>query len=161
LIELRNVTKIYPGQTVPVVKDLTLKIEEGETCIFVGPSGCGKSTILRMINRMIEQTSGTILINNKDIRETDPDRLRMGIGYVIQQIGLLPHRTIAENIAIVPRLYGWDKERIRKRVDELLELVDWTLMKQGQSIRLSSAVGRCRGLVWPGQWLQTPDHVDG
>jgi len=123
LIELRNVTKIYPGQTVPAVKDLTLKIEEGETCVFVGPSGCGKSTILRMINRMIEQTSGTILINNKDIRETDPDRLRMGIGYVIQQIGLLPHRTIAENIAIVPRLYGWDKERIRKRVDELLELV--------------------------------------
>ncbi|HHY40355.1 MAG TPA: betaine/proline/choline family ABC transporter ATP-binding protein [Syntrophaceticus sp.] len=123
MIELHNVTKIYAGQTVPAVNNLTLKIEEGETCVFVGPSGCGKSTILRMINRMIEQTSGTILINNKDIRETDPDRLRMGIGYVIQQIGLLPHRTIAENISIVPRLYGWDKERIRKRVDELLELV--------------------------------------
>ena len=123
MIELHDVTKIYAGQTVPAVKNLTLKIKEGETCVFVGPSGCGKSTILRMINRMIEQTSGTILINNKDITETDPDRLRMGIGYVIQQIGLLPHRTIAENISIVPRLYGWDKERIRKRVDELLELM--------------------------------------
>jgi osmoprotectant transport system ATP-binding protein len=123
VIELHDVTKIYAGQTVPAVKNLTLKIKEGETCVFVGPSGCGKSTILRMINRMIEQTSGTILINNKDIREADPDRLRMGIGYVIQQIGLLPHRTIAENISIVPRLYGWDKERIRKRVDELLELM--------------------------------------
>ncbi|MFY9272626.1 MAG: betaine/proline/choline family ABC transporter ATP-binding protein [Thermacetogeniaceae bacterium] len=123
MIELHDVTKIYAGQTVPAVKNLTLKIKEGETCVFVGPSGCGKSTILRMINRMIEQTSGTILINNKDIREADPDRLRMGIGYVIQQIGLLPHRTIAENISIVPRLYGWDKERIRKRVDELLELM--------------------------------------
>lgn len=123
MIELHDVTKIYDGQTVPAVKDLTLKIKEGETCVFVGPSGCGKSTILRMINRMIEQTSGTILIDNKDIRETDPDHLRMGIGYVIQQIGLLPHRTIAENVSIVPRLYGWDKERIRKRVDELLELM--------------------------------------
>lgn len=123
MIELREVTKVYKGQTVPAVDRLSLKIPEGETCVFVGPSGCGKSTTLRMINRMIEPTSGTILINNKDIRESDPDRLRMGIGYVIQQIGLLPHRTVAENIAIVPRLYGWPKEKIRKRVDELLELI--------------------------------------
>lgn len=123
MIELIEVTKIYRGQTVPAVDRLSLKIGEGETCVFVGPSGCGKSTTLRMINRMIEPTSGTILINNKDIRECDPDRLRMGIGYVIQQIGLLPHRTVAENIAIVPRLYGWPKEKIRQRVDELLELI--------------------------------------
>lgn len=123
MIELIEVTKIYRGQTVPAVDRLSLKIGEGETCVFVGPSGCGKSTTLRMINRMIEPTSGTILINNKDVRECDPDRLRMGIGYVIQQIGLLPHRTVAENIAIVPRLYGWPKEKIRQRVDELLELI--------------------------------------
>jgi osmoprotectant transport system ATP-binding protein len=123
MIELREVTKIYKGQKVPAVDRLSLQIPEGETCVFVGPSGCGKSTTLRMINRMIEPTSGTILIDNKDIRESDPDRLRMGIGYVIQQIGLLPHRTVAENIAIVPRLYGWPKEKIRQRVDELLELI--------------------------------------
>ncbi|MGB9791630.1 MAG: betaine/proline/choline family ABC transporter ATP-binding protein [Thermacetogeniaceae bacterium] len=123
MIELIEVTKIYKGQTVPAVDRLSLKIEKGELCVFVGPSGCGKSTTLRMINRMIEPTSGRILIDNKDIRECDPDRLRMGIGYVIQQIGLLPHRTVAENIAIVPRLYGWPKEKIRQRVDELLELI--------------------------------------
>ena len=123
MIELKNVTKIYPGQSVPAVKDLTLTIQEGQTCVFVGPSGCGKSTILRMINRMIEQTSGTILINKEDILDKDPDKLRMSIGYVIQQIGLLPHRTVAENVAIVPRLYGWPKEKINKRIDELLELI--------------------------------------
>lgn len=123
MIELNDVTKIYDGQTVPAVEDLNLKINEGETCVFVGPSGCGKSTILRMINRMIEQTSGTILINDKDVRETDPDHLRMNIGYVIQQIGLLPHRTVAENVGIVPRLHGWEKDKINKRVDELLELM--------------------------------------
>ncbi|MGB9802666.1 betaine/proline/choline family ABC transporter ATP-binding protein [Desulfofundulus sp.] len=123
MIELKEVTKIYKGQTVPAVNKLSLKILKGETCVFVGPSGCGKSTTLRMINRMIEPTSGTILIDGRDIRESDPDRLRMGIGYVIQQIGLLPHRTVAENIAIVPRLYGWPREKIKKRVDELLELV--------------------------------------
>ncbi|NHM26490.1 betaine/proline/choline family ABC transporter ATP-binding protein [Desulfofundulus sp. TPOSR] len=123
MIELREVTKIYKGQTVPAVNKLSLKILKGETCVFVGPSGCGKSTTLRMINRLIEPTSGTILIDNKDIRESNPDKLRMGIGYVIQQIGLLPHRTVAENIAIVPRLYGWPREKIKKRVDELLELV--------------------------------------
>jgi osmoprotectant transport system ATP-binding protein len=123
LIELNDVTKIYDGQKVPAVENLDLKVNEGETCVFVGPSGCGKSTILRMINRMIEQTSGTITINGEDVRETDPDQLRMNIGYVIQQIGLLPHRTVAENISIVPRLHGWDKEKISKRVDELLELM--------------------------------------
>ncbi|MDD3315735.1 MAG: betaine/proline/choline family ABC transporter ATP-binding protein [Syntrophaceticus sp.] len=123
MIELNDVTKIYDGQTVPAVESLDLKINEGETCVFVGPSGCGKSTILRMINRMIEQTSGTITINGEEVRGTDPDHLRMNIGYVIQQIGLLPHRTVAENVAIVPRLHGWDKDKICKRVDELLELM--------------------------------------
>ncbi len=122
MIELQDVTKIYPGQTVPAVKDLTIKMQAGETCVFVGPSGCGKSTILRMINRMIDETSGTILIDGQDVRGSDPDQLRMGIGYVIQQIGLLPHRTVAENVGIVPRLYKWDKKKIEKRIDELLRL---------------------------------------
>ncbi|MFY9385787.1 MAG: betaine/proline/choline family ABC transporter ATP-binding protein [Dethiobacteria bacterium] len=123
MIKLINVTKIYAGQKEPAVRELNLTVEEGESCVLVGPSGCGKSTTLRMINRLIEPSSGTILIDGKDIRETDPDQLRMGIGYVIQQIGLLPHRTVAENIAIVPRLYGWPKDKIKERTDELLELV--------------------------------------
>jgi osmoprotectant transport system ATP-binding protein len=123
LIELKEVTKFYKGQADPAVNNLSLKVEKGETCILVGPSGCGKSTTLRMINRMIEPTAGTILIDGRDVKESDPDKLRMGIGYVIQQIGLLPHRTVAENIAIVPRLYGWPKEKIKQRVDELLELI--------------------------------------
>jgi len=124
LIELREATKIYSGQKTPAVNKVTLTVPDGETCVFVGPSGCGKSTTLRMINRMVSITSGAILIDGKDVNLCDPDKLRMGIGYVIQQIGLLPHRTVAENIAIVPRLYRWDKERIRIRVDELLNLVD-------------------------------------
>ena len=123
MIELVNVTKIYAGQIEPAVKELNLTVGEGESCVLVGPSGCGKSTTLRMINRLIEPTSGSVLIDGKDIRDTDPDRLRMGIGYVIQQIGLLPHRTVAENIAIVPRLYGWPKDKIKARTDELLELI--------------------------------------
>lgn len=123
MIELKNVTKIYTGQKEPAVKELTLTVQDGESCVLVGPSGCGKSTTLRMINRLIEPTSGSILIDGKDIRNTDPDRLRMGIGYVIQQIGLLPHRTVADNIAIVPRLYGWPREKIKARTDELLELI--------------------------------------
>lgn len=123
MIELREVSKVYPGQSAPAVDSLSMTVEKGETCVLVGPSGCGKSTTLRMINRMIEPTSGTILIDNQDIRQGDPDKLRMNIGYVIQQIGLLPHRTVAENIAIVPRLHGWPKDRIKTRVDELLTLI--------------------------------------
>ncbi len=120
MIELEDIVKYYPGQATPAIDNLTLSIPNGEICTLVGPSGCGKSTLLRMINRMIEPTSGSIKIDGKDIREANPDRLRMGIGYVIQQIGLLPHRTIAENIALVPKLYAWPKEKIDQRVDELL-----------------------------------------
>ncbi|QDR79277.1 ABC transporter ATP-binding protein [Sporomusa termitida] len=123
MIELIEVTKLYNGQAVPAVDNLSLKVGKGETCVFVGPSGCGKSTTLRIINRMIEPSLGTILIDNKDVKASDPDKLRMNIGYVIQQIGLLPHRTVAENIAIVPRLHGWNKQKINQRVDELLNLI--------------------------------------
>ena len=123
MIELKEVSKLYRGQPAPAVDNLSMTVPNGETCVLVGPSGCGKSTTLRMINRLIEPNSGTIMIDNKDIRESDPDKLRMDIGYVIQQIGLLPHRTIEENIAIVPRLHGWPKDRIKKRVEELLDLI--------------------------------------
>lgn len=129
MIELKGITKQYAGQTMPAVEQLSLSVPVGEICVLVGPSGCGKSTILRMINRMIEPTSGTIMINGEDVSRTDQDQLRMGIGYVIQQIGLLPHRTIAENIAIVPRLYKWPKERIAQRVDELIVMMGLDLEK--------------------------------
>lgn len=105
------------------VHDLSLEIPSGEIVVFVGPSGCGKTTSLKMINRLIEPTSGTISIDGEDTRKRDPNELRRSIGYVIQAIGLFPHRNVAENIATVPHLEHWDRQRIDTRVNELLELV--------------------------------------
>ncbi|HSJ21758.1 MAG TPA: betaine/proline/choline family ABC transporter ATP-binding protein [Nocardioidaceae bacterium] len=122
-IRLENLSKRFPGQREPAVDDLTLDIPEGEIVILVGPSGCGKTTTMKMINRIIEPTSGRILLDGEDVTDVNPDLLRRRIGYVIQQIGLFPHMTIAENIATVPRLLGWDKRRIAERIDELLETV--------------------------------------
>jgi len=123
LIHLEKVTKTYPGTTEPAVADLDLDIREGEILVLVGPSGCGKSTTLRLINRMIEPTSGRIIFEGEDVTDVNPDQLRRRIGYVIQQIGLFPHRTIKENIATVPELLGWDTQQIDNRVDELLNMV--------------------------------------
>ena len=123
LIRLENVGKIYPGTDAPAVADLTLDINRGEILVLVGPSGCGKSTTLRLINRMIEPTSGRIIFDGEDVTHVNADLLRRRIGYVIQQIGLFPHRTIAENISTVPNLLGWDKEKTAARVDELLATV--------------------------------------
>jgi osmoprotectant transport system ATP-binding protein len=120
MISLRNVTKRF-GTGAVAVGDLSLEIESGETVVLVGPSGCGKTTTMRMINRLIEPTSGTIEIDGQDVMGQDPVQLRRGIGYVIQSIGLMPHRTIEENIATVPQLIGWEKDRIKGRVDELVE----------------------------------------
>jgi osmoprotectant transport system ATP-binding protein len=122
MIELHGVGKTYPGSTVPAVADLDLHVPTGEILVLVGPSGCGKSTTLRLINRMIEPTSGRIVFDGEDVTTVNPDQLRRRIGYVIQQIGLFPHQTIAQNIGTVPRLLGWDKQRTAARVDELLEL---------------------------------------
>ncbi len=122
-IVLERVTKTYPGVVEPAVKDLTLEVATGEILVLVGPSGCGKSTTLRLINRMIEPTSGRIIYEGKDVTKGDPNELRRHMGYVIQQVGLFPHRTIAENIATVPKLLKWPKKKINDRVDELLELV--------------------------------------
>jgi osmoprotectant transport system ATP-binding protein len=105
------------------VDGLSLEVPAGEICVLVGPSGCGKTTAMRMVNRMIDITSGDILLDGSSVRERQPAELRREIGYAIQQIGLFPHLTVAGNIATVPRLLGWSKERIGARVDELLELV--------------------------------------
>lgn len=123
LIELVNVSKTYAGTGEAAVHDLSLAVREGEILVLVGPSGCGKSTTLRLINRMIEPTSGSIIFEGANVTRSDPNDLRRRIGYVIQQIGLFPHRTIAENIGTVPRLLQWDKKRIAARVEEMLELV--------------------------------------
>jgi osmoprotectant transport system ATP-binding protein len=122
-IELREITKRYPGQRSPAVDSLSLTVPAGEIVMFVGPSGCGKTTSLKMINRLIEPTSGTILIDGDDIRKQSADELRRHVGYVIQGGSLFPHMTVAKNIGMVPRLLGWDKGRIGDRVDELLDLV--------------------------------------
>ena len=122
-IELDGVTKNYAGQQAPAVEDFSMRVEPGELVMFVGPSGCGKTTTMKMINRLIEPTSGSIRIDGKDVLSLDPNQLRRHVGYVIQQIGLFPHRTIAENIATVPRMLGWSKDRTAERVDELLRTV--------------------------------------
>ena len=121
-IEFQGATKRYPAGTV-AVDDLSLTVEDGTITVFVGPSGCGKTTSLRMINRMVEPTSGTVLLDGKDIRDSDPALLRRGIGYVIQHAGLFPHRTVLDNVATVPLLSGGDKRTARRRAAELLETV--------------------------------------
>jgi osmoprotectant transport system ATP-binding protein len=120
MISIRNVSKVFPGSRAAAVGDLSLEIGRGETVVLVGPSGCGKTTTMRMINRLIEPSSGTILVDGKDVMSQDPVHLRRGIGYVIQSIGLLPHRTVAQNIATVPKLVGWEEQRIAARVEELM-----------------------------------------
>ena len=123
-IVLKDVTKTYPGQVIPAVESFTMDIAPGELIMFVGPSGCGKTTTMKMINRIIEPTSGSITIDGEDVLSLNPNELRRRIGYVIQQIGLFPHMTIAENISVVPKLLGWDKKRTRDRVEELLAVVE-------------------------------------
>jgi osmoprotectant transport system ATP-binding protein len=122
-LEFREATKRYPGQAEPAVDRLSLEVPAGEICVLVGPSGCGKTTAMRMVNRMIDISDGDILLDGRSVKERQPAALRREIGYAIQQIGLFPHMSVADNIATVPRLLGWDKQRIRRRVDELLELV--------------------------------------
>jgi osmoprotectant transport system ATP-binding protein len=122
-VTFRNVTKRYPGADADAVSDLSLEVPSGEICVLVGPSGCGKTTAMRMVNRTVEITSGEIEVGGTPVTDRPPDQLRREIGYVIQQIGLFPHRTIAENIGTVPSLLGWDGRRTRDRVAELLELI--------------------------------------
>ena len=124
MISLRGVSKRFGASGPPAVTDLSLDVEEGQTAVLVGPSGCGKTTTMKMINRLIEPSGGSILVDGNNVMEQDPVRLRRNIGYVIQSIGLIPHRTIAQNIATVPELVGWDKSRTSERVDELIEIFE-------------------------------------
>jgi osmoprotectant transport system ATP-binding protein len=121
-ISLQGIQKRYPNGT-EAVRDLSLDVRAGELVVLIGPSGCGKSTVLRMINRLIEPTAGRIMLGDEDVTDTDPVRLRRRIGYVIQNVGLFPHQTVRANVATVPGLLRWSRDRTRTRVDELLDLV--------------------------------------
>jgi osmoprotectant transport system ATP-binding protein len=123
ILEFNNVTKKYPDGTI-AIEDINFSVEQGTTTVFVGPSGCGKTTTLKLVNRLIDLTEGTIEFEGKAIRNLDKIDLRRSIGYVIQEIGLFNHMTVGENVGIVPRLLGWDENRIDSRVDELLDLMD-------------------------------------
>jgi osmoprotectant transport system ATP-binding protein len=123
LIALEHVTKRFPGTGAASVDDLSLQVPEGSTVALIGPSGCGKTTTMRMINRLVDPTSGTIFVNGEDVTQVDPILLRRHIGYVIQQVGLFPHMTVEQNIAAVPKLLGWTSARIASRTEELLVLV--------------------------------------
>lgn len=123
MIVLDNVSKIYDGSGRHSVENVSLRVPPGRLLVLLGGSGCGKTTTLKMINRLIDPTSGRILVDGRDVREVDPIQLRRSIGYVFQGIGLFPHMTVAENVAVVPRLLHWSSERTRDRVDELLTMV--------------------------------------
>ncbi len=122
-LSFQHVSKTYPSSTYPAVNDCTFEVASGDFIVLLGPSGCGKTTLLKMVNRLIEPTFGTILMNGENIAEMDVTTLRRQIGYVIQQVGLFPHLTVAQNIAVVPELLGWDRARIETRTEELLELI--------------------------------------
>src|SRR5579872_2213494 len=124
MIRLRDVSKRFPGARGAAVAGFSLEVAEGEIVVLVGPSGSGKTTILRMINRLIEPSGGTIEIEGTDVMQLQAVELRRRIGYVIQSVGLLPHRTVAQNMATVPRLMGWDKARTAARVTELAGMLE-------------------------------------
>ncbi len=123
MIEIEAITKRFAGASRPAVDGLSLTIPAGEVCVLIGPSGCGKTTTMRMINRMIEPDAGRIRVAGRDVMAQDAVALRRSVGYVIQHVGLFPHWTIADNVATVPRLLGWDAARTTRRVDELMDLV--------------------------------------
>ncbi|WP_281285808.1 ATP-binding cassette domain-containing protein [Nocardioides humi] len=152
---LTDVVKLYPGQKVPAVNSLSLTIPAGEIVMFIGPSGCGKTTSLKMINRLIEPTSGTITIDGEDIRGKDENELRRHIGYVIQGGSLFPHMTVEKNIGIVPKMLGWDSARIAERVTDLLDLVGLDPDRYRHRYPASCPAASSSGSAWPAAWPPT------
>ena len=152
-VTFKSVTKRFPKATYDAISNVSLSIEEGEIVTILGTSGCGKTTVIKLVNRLYEPDSGEILFFNEPVKSLDPVALRRKIGYVIQQVGLFPHMTIAENIATVPKILGWEKARINHRIDELLELVelDPAEFKKRYPIELSGGqqqrVGLARALA--------------
>ncbi|HET6509285.1 MAG TPA: ATP-binding cassette domain-containing protein [Baekduia sp.] len=122
-VEFDHAAKQYPGTAEYAIQDLSLEVPAGKLTIFIGPSGSGKTTAMRLVNRMIDLSGGDVRVDGVSVRDRSPAELRRGIGYAIQQIGLFPHQTVAENVATVPKLIGWDDARVKRRVAELLELV--------------------------------------
>jgi osmoprotectant transport system ATP-binding protein len=123
MIHLRSVSKSFDGGRTFAVRDANLEVSDAEFLVIVGESGCGKTTTLKMINRLVESTSGSIVVAGEDVSESDPVDLRRRIGYVLQEVGLFPHMTVGENVAVVPRLLGWEAVQIQRRVDKLFDLV--------------------------------------
>ena len=150
-----HVQKRYPGASEPAIHDLSFEVPAGRICVLVGPSGCGKTTAMRLVNRMIELTSGDILLDGRSVRDRDPAELRRGIGYAIQQIGLFPHRTVAENIVTVPRLLGWDKARMAARVEELLDLLVARPRPARPLPEPALAAASASASAWPAPWPPT------
>lgn len=136
MIIYKNVQKSYGDRE--IIRDVNFTVEQGEFVVMIGPSGCGKTTTVKMLNRLIEPSGGQILINGTDNREMDLVKLRTSIGYVIQQIGLFPNMTVEENISVVPKIMKWDKERTKKRVRELMDIVNMPYEEYGKNIRSSS-----------------------
>lgn len=132
MIRFEAISKRYPNAAEPAVRKLSLEVSAGELVSLVGLSGSGKSTTMKMVNRLVEPTSGRVLVDGRDVRDVAPSRLRLGMGYVIQEIGLFPHRTVEQNIGTVPSLLGWPKRRIRERVDRLLDMVDLAAELKGR-----------------------------
>jgi osmoprotectant transport system ATP-binding protein len=161
MIRLDAVTKSYPGHAKEAICDLSLDINPGEILVLVGPSGCGKTATMLLINRLIKPTAGQIFLDGEDVTKVDPDQLRRRLGYVIQQVGLFPHMTIADNIELIPHTLGWDKHRIRNCVDEPLNLVglDAQTYRSRYPKQLSGGqqqrVGVARALA------AAPGHADG
>ena len=152
MIEFREVSKTYPGSPTPAVERFSAFVEQGSTTVFVGPSGCGKTTLLRMVNRMVDPTSGEVVVRGRNVADEDPVRLRRSIGYVMQHSGLMPHRTVLDNVADIARLAGASKSEANSRAAEMLELVNLeSALQKRYPAELSGGqaqrVGVARGLV--------------
>ncbi|SQB21907.1 ABC transporter ATP-binding protein [Citrobacter koseri] len=155
MITLENISKIYPGSPRKALDDLSMTFEEGTTTALIGPSGCGKTTTMRLINRLEQPTSGRVRVNGRDVATEDPVMLRRHIGYVIQNVGLFPHMTVADNIATVPRLLGWSASRIQARVEHYWNWSGWMPGNTPVDFLPRFPVVSGNGSALPAHWRRT------